>query len=510
MPKNEPPEVNKLFKSAKSKLRAHIKSNKTAKKQLFSALAHIFELGIKLINSDMTEAFVKEHDQKLWNKTAAKKPYHPLVQLVFGETNRTSQSQYSTLLQYCHDLGWDEHQFSSELQNQGLTTLYNLAADAKRNLEFYEFEASVLEQELWAKTAVDNRSPLFASKLSMEQAASLPTHKGYQQAYIRVADGELQILKSVPVSTDQIEAAVLKIAGQPPKFIHDRLKKKNLYQLFLACDWITKFPTSAAMESIDEKGTTPNSFDGFEMAKIESGWSITSTGTSQNFQCVELKIEDELAVLNPKEKYVFSAANCSKIASSFLTNSDWEVDNDTNGPFIENLSDHTKLRFENTADLKKLDLKSVNSSRKNEATFVLSKAKLAELKNWKAQHLKDNQSSKFVSLIQLNVENGILIASMPNSPLIKKEIAEVKSRNANLSNDLKYRYIKQSSIEALANAANEYDVDYDVTIFSVYEKSCGLECNSVIDDSEITIFIPLCVSKNGDLAQITLSHSSRQ
>jgi len=493
---NIPTGMDVLLQRAQNHVKSHKKSTKKANEQLFYALTEIFELGQTLLSAGTLQNFIEQYDTKLWSKTAEKNPFNPLIKLAFGDTNRKSQSQYSTVLSFLKDEDCTKEEAREKFIENTLSDLLEKASNAKKDARFQKFQASDNDHRLWAEQTIESRSPLYVAKLTKKQQTELPLHDGYQQAYIEIVDGELRIISSNPITKEQQSDTVLKIAGPPPIHVHQTLQRKSLYSFFVACDWLMRFPTKQPKSEDLEKH-----FIGFRLSKSKNGWVVEKLSTEQCFQSVLVELGDELDGLDPKTEYFFTVYQAQSFVSGFLSDGDWEFQAKANSTLLICTSKGCKLPVQTAADVTKLTLRSVSPDRTIEGEVILTKAKLLELKNWKNQHKAGENNAKFVSLLQLFLQNKILQLKLPNSPSTFKEVAQIDTPKSS-SLDLEDRYIQQDTIDALAKAAVDYDVDFEASIFSVYEEASGLLCKTQINELPVSVFIPLMVSKHANPAQI--------
>ncbi|MEP1208427.1 MAG: hypothetical protein ABJM29_10565 [Rhizobiaceae bacterium] len=493
----------------KNQVRGHKLHEKGSERRLYSALKRTYQLGQYLLAKEhRLQEFVEDFNPKFWNKTAEKNPFQPLVKLAFEDIEKASLTVYATALKSCEEKGLNADDLAQQLTAVGVTAIYNNAKSNASAISMDKrYELDRQSHVEWGQKQLQARKPLTETKLG--NGSPFDPNGELEFAVVKLVNGKLQIIDRVELPDKVRDTAVRQAAGKPPKRKHEKLADKNLYGLFKAADIFCRFlskPKDQLTEyesQLLEEGKIPASYfakSGLLLECNEGVWTANTVSELPTFKCVRVVIGNAMDKLDPSKTYFLGSAYCRILADEFPVEGDWKLSVTKGGVFVRKSKDKLKLPLTEFTQVNSgSSFQSLDGSRISEIKFDLPKNKLVFNSAWKQRYnLLGKSHIKFPRYLELAVEENELVLRFPHNRLIKHPLAQLGKAGSVVSDD---RYVLNSDIVELANAAIDYDMDFTASIFTTYEQHCGIELHS--DSDGTSIALPLAISISGDLGQIT-------
>lgn len=507
---------NELFELIQQRISRHKTHKKGATRQRYDALVDTYLLGTFLIRKGALKEFVQARNPKLWNKTAEKKPFQPLMQLAFADFPKATISQQSTILSHCKEIGRSVEDFKDLLHSRGSVKLYEDAQNHNKKKTFpKQFELSAEEESTWLADQFGKLSSSVQVDVDGDGQEQLGLQEGEPfQLAAKWQNGKLHILQNVEMDKKAQDAFVRRIIGKPPKQSLNRLGDKNLFGLFKAADIFARFSNNP-LDFVDEQdwqdtasSEIPNQLfakTGLLFEFKDQHWVARTIGQLPTFRCVSVVIQDNLGPLDPAKRYFLSSAQCHLLAEQFLYEGEWELLDMQGGPICECVPRSISISFlDFDQDLSDGAFDLLDSARRSECSFKLPLNNLRRAAQWREEHkAKGLVHIPFpLSFALVPKVGGKMELAFPLNPMMNKPIAVDFHDNG--SSDFEDRFLLAKDLKAICDLALDYDLQFNGAVFSTFEPCNGLELD-FNDGTASKIALPLAISVPGDLGQITES-----
>ena len=505
---------NELFERIQQRVSRHRTHKKGAIRQHYDALCDTYLLGTYLIQKGTLKDFVQSREPKLWNKTAEKKPFQPLIQLAFADFPKATVSQQSTVLSYCQEVDFSVEEFKDMLHARGLVKLYGDAQEHKKSVDMpRRYELSAREESTWLAGQFEQLPATLSVDISEGQELELGLKEGEPTQFAaRWKDGQLQIIQTIEMDSQRRDDFLRGIVGNPPNQSLNRLSEKNLFGLFKAADIFSRFSNNPLdfVEDKDWQETASSEIPSQLLAKAglifefaQDHWCARTVAQLPTFRCVAVRIGDELGPLDRSKRYFLSSAQCHLLADQFLYDGEWVLSMTQGGPICECTSRSLSVSFlEFDPDLAGESFDQLDPTRKQECMFRLPLTKMRRASQWRGEHnAKDLNHIPFPRSFAFSHDGPDTLAhSFPLNPLITKPIADNFVDYGNT--DFDDRFLLEKDLAALCELAMDYDLQLTGGLFSTFEQCNGIEID-LNDGTDSKISLPLAISVPGDLGQIT-------
>lgn len=512
---------NERYRNIRKLVKKHEKKEQSARNYLYDALTETYALGIELDAIGELEAFITQHDPKLWNKTAAKNPFQPLTKLIFDGEYKSNLSHYSSALEYCKLCKFNENSVKRELHNVGVAKLAAKARTAKSKSSIEKkYEMAEQAHIDWAKSQLDNRQNL--GEFKNPNTSNFENIEQLQMAFVKVVNGRLKVVSKVKLNQSDIEKAIISTAGPQPKYGHELLVQKDYYELFKAADLFTRFFTTGketlTNEQIKEAREKLLALPEISMESgllfqyINGRWTARTVSELQSFKSVNIDIEntsnssdDEtnpLKNFDINESYFVDQRHCFELVEQFRYDGDWLMQREDFGfSLIQHDKEITFEFYAVTKIEKELNFRQTNPIYSKDIEFTLNKNLLVYLNDWESSYSKANNATKFPSILELIIDGDFAYLRFPTKPITKNTLANDVVMDTKFT--LEDRFVKKIDLQAIIKAAIDYDWSLSASIITPSDLHSGLEMIVKTQANEkIMITIPLCISVTGELGQI--------
>jgi hypothetical protein len=504
---------NELFERIQQHITSHKTHEKGAIRQHYNALADVYLLGIYLIKQNTLQDFIKARDPKLWNKTAEKKPFQPLIKLAFADFPKATISQQTTVLTHCYENSYSVDDFRDDLNQRGLVAIRNDAQKQKKNEVIPKrFELSLQEENDWLQEQFKNQTAICELNMDTDTASAAGIQdQQILQLAARWENGKLHIIDHVKMGDDETAVFLKQIVGTPPKQNLKRLSEKSLFGLFHAADIFARFRNNP-MDFVDDTAWTDTGSSTipkqllaktcllFEFNKDK--WTARTISELPTFRCVYVEIDDPLENLDREKRHILTSASCAVLADGFLNEGEWEIISGHNGTVCTCSAQSISVEFIDFDQMTTTGFDQLDPNRTDELSFKMPLNKLRRIIHWRDEHkAKGQKHIPFPNSFAFKAhDNNQINLTFPLNEMVTKPLLENVQIQGN--DDLTDRFLLEKDIAALTYLALDYDLSFKGSIFSTFETNNGIQIN-LNDGTNAFVALPLAISLQGDLGQIT-------
>ena len=487
--------------------------------RLYAALSAAYALTLDLVESTLLQAFVK--NQAKWGKVAQGNPFHPIVGLAFKDSaGAASVSRYAAVLHYARENNVSRADMQTWL-SEGIEKLLERARSSTTYDTYEETPEERMDRALKVlSTPVAPPQPIAATAVpAITGPAPDDAIADFRKALVRVVDGQIEVVQILPSSAAELRQEVLAVAPKDPTLGKRKLSAKSYYDIFRACELMTRFapvagkpdereqsayvvPSSGAIDMEAWKGSIeqrnkpkPSPTTSLRIAFREDAWWAETVSTRPTFPVVRVKLQSDLSQLNTSETYSISWHQAKRVVTGFIRNSDWTLRVRQMLPSGHDIAGDTEIVLD--AFDTKLAWHQLTELTATSTGFTLQPDTLASILDWAAE-FKANTGKVLPDLLALDVTKSTLGAR----PAGTKDLATrlplaAIAADAAPSATLSTRWLRRDDLLEIALVHRDYGQSMAAKLMDGNEELAALQ----LEQGDATIYVPLTVSLAGDYAE---------
>ena len=489
--------------------------------RLYAALADAYALTLDLVESNLLISFVEDQKAK-WGKVARGNPFHPIVALAFKDSaGAASASRYAAVLHYARENNVSRADIKTWL-SEGIEKLLERARGSSTYDIYEETPEERMDRALKVlSTPIGTAQPVAATAIpAITGPAPDDAIADFRKALVRVVGGQLEVVKILPSSAAELTQEVLAVAPKDPKLGKRKLSAKPYYDIFRACELMTRFasvasqpdeqeqsayvvPSSGAIDmeawkrSIEQrKKPKPSPTTSLRIAFHEDAWWAETVSTRPTFPIVRMKLQSDLSQMDTSKTYVISWHQAKRVVTGFVRNAEWTL------RVRQVLSSGHDIAGDTEIVLDEFDTKlawhQLTELTTTSTSFTLQPDTLVLILNWAAE-FKGNTGKVLPDLLALDVTNSTLSVRPAGTKDFATRLALAAiAADATPSSTLSTRWLRRDDLLELAQIHRDYGKPMAVKLMDGNEDLAALQ----LEHGDATIYVPLTVSLAGDYAEI--------
>jgi hypothetical protein len=465
------------------------------------ALVQTYALGLKLIEQNLLEDFLKANVRPLTNRYK-KNAFHDIVTLGFVEVREDSRSKYRKVLKFAQGEYWTAETFRANLTAETLDGLYLRALKGEDFDLDAKFEESAEDHFIRAKAALAKTSlgSVPVLDLNGDQPYQLD---GFATAILRISNTSAEVVGFVPKEPDDIiEKRIASLVAIPAKRTRTKLVARALYEFFAICDVFKRcLPDMAELVERVAQAKEPTAINipvgasGDEVAALIKArpkaapttlgdleppkhvmWLTTKPRDLSIIATMGTRLPAMImmeAVL-PLAKFPMAAhqleltqGDVKRFFNEFMSEHTCRATHKTDGTTID-VNSIPQQSFEfSPAPAQNSTYRVLKTGAAAVAGFKLTKGIMSELEAWRDEFRVSNKkvlAKSFPKVLEFALDGTILALQFPNNPQQIRQLADVVVQGANFSTPGTHWYLETRYLERMILLAKDYGLDFDVSL----------------------------------------------
>lgn len=559
-----------------SQAAAHMRGND---EHLYSALSQTLDLGLDLIaerandkkGRDSLKEFIETNDKKWSNKNNIN-PFHGLVDVAFdfidpisGDvfTSPPTLSKYRLVLRFAHEHGHNGADLKEDLEKRSFTKIYEDAVKhfSRNPLDHYVQDVDERFERAAKDLALKNGPQLTSFPAGFDEPAA---QAGFVSAIMQVDNnGQYSVVGFEEETEQSLKQKVISLVPAEATRSRVKLREKNLYWLYVASDFYTRFlpsisdqmawdqqtqsarrpdlPTDATDEERrvhlagivaegDARRKKQEEVDAAIIAQQSGGASASQQGlikrqkfislnalqlTSDNDQlsahsltthpstpCVNISGVDLDDANWANKQITFTDIEAKKFSDDFLLHRDLSDVWQGNKLVLTQDNNTPFLDIEDKLNL--VNWRTLDPNLTAAGQFDTSNKPMLDLRRWKEDFASEKGFGRkaFQSMQMLEATNGNLELVFPNDKKERRSLGALRSGLMPASNAS--RFFDFKNVIRLLDFAYDYGITYELDWLNGYQGASALRFHTVGLPFEASITLPMLLSMKGGPVEITL------
>lgn len=548
-------------------------------KHLYSALGQTLDLGLDLIaerandkkGRDSLKEFLETNDKKWSNKNDVN-PFHGLVDVAFdfidpisGEvfTSAPTLSKYRLVLRFAHEHNQNGGDLKEDLEKRSFTKIYEDAVKhfSRNPLDHYVQDVDERFERAAKDLALKNGPQLTSFPIGFDEPEA---QAGFVSAIMQVDNnGQYSVVGFEEETEQSLKQKVISLVPAEASRSRVKLREKNLYWLYVASDFYTRFlpsisdqmawdqqtkmarrpdlPTGATdeqrrvhVEGIVAEGNArrekQEEVDAAIIAQHPGGASASQQSSIKRQKFISLnalQLTSDNDQLSAHSLTTHPSTPCVTISGVDLDDANWANKQITftdieakkfSDDFLlhRDLSDvwqGNKLVLTQGNNIPFLDIedklnlanwRTLDPNLNAVGQFDTSNKPMLDLRRWKEDFANEKGFGRkaFQSMQKLDAASDHLELVFPNDKKERRSLGTLRSGLMPASNAA--RFFDFKNILKLLDFAYDYGITYELDWLDGHQGASALQFRTVGLPFEASITLPMLLSMKGGPVEITL------
>lgn len=543
-------------------------------KSVFDALGSTLDLGYLFaekrkedddVNREFFKDFLEAHGTR-WTAKCETSFFHGLVSVAFNQVEPKTQkslnsaptlSRYRAVLRFAFERGLTGAQLVSKLRAVTLDTYYS---EAISHFRYDPLDSYVEEDGDRFLRSVRHLNRKKMPKIAYSEDFEKPNSVGgFATALVRVRNGSMQLVGFTDDTDGDEDAMRAKVSSLVPAEAKRRRKKlsdKNLYWLYVTCDFYRRFlpgiadrrawakaSEEANIPIIDANSTddeiyrsiqrrvetgkeqtahqksvlealdaekTPESMmkkfaflDALEFVGHDDRWIARTLTTHPNTPCITVSLPDKARTMLPSHLGILGI-EAQRFVGEFPKFDDWRFTRRAKmGTLVDTAGKTASTKFQDLRGL--ASWKTTDPQLTPVASFKLDRDTLHDLELWRAEYADIPRIGRkaFQSVMKLDIVSGDLKLIHPLDEEHQKTLGV--SVTGPLAGLVETRFFDFKTCEKLIELALDYGISFEFELMEGHQGASALRFRPIDFPIEASVVLPLMLSNKGNPVEITAS-----